>query len=105
MTIFRFLEVLEGTFIRTYMRQSCSGCIVEVFCVVGMQETRIPTLKCRFYLLDRWGTYGQKGRFFDGWRSWRGLTFVRTYEAKLFGMHDGKFSVMWTSHGSQPFRR
>jgi hypothetical protein len=28
-----------------------------------------------------------------------------TYEAKLFGMHGGRFSVMWTSHGSQPFRR
>ena len=28
-----------------------------------------------------------------------------TYEAKLFGMHIGRFSVKWTSHGSQPFRR
>ena len=28
-----------------------------------------------------------------------------TYEAKLFGMHGGRFSVMWTSHGSHPFRR
>ena len=31
MTFFRWLEVLEGTFRRTYMSQSCLGCIVEVF--------------------------------------------------------------------------
>ena len=28
-----------------------------------------------------------------------------TYEPKLFGVHSRRFSVMWTSHGSQPFRR
>ena len=28
-----------------------------------------------------------------------------TYEAKLFGVHSGRFSLMWISHGSQPFRR
>ena len=55
-SFFRCLEALEGTFIRTYMRQSCLGCIVEVFCVVGMQEMRIPSLKCRFYLFVGWGT-------------------------------------------------
>ena len=27
------------------------------------------------------------------------------YEAKLFGTHGGRFCLMWTSHGSQPFRR
>ena len=27
----RCLEVLEGTFVRTYMRQSCLGCMVEGF--------------------------------------------------------------------------
>ena len=31
MTIFRCLEALEGTFVRTRMRQSCLGCILEVF--------------------------------------------------------------------------
>ena len=30
-SFFRCLEVLEGTFVRTYMRQSCLGCILEVF--------------------------------------------------------------------------
>ena len=28
-----------------------------------------------------------------------------TCEVKLFGVHSGRFSLMWTSHGSQPFRR
>ena len=27
------------------------------------------------------------------------------YEAKLFGVRGGRFSLLWTSHGSQPFRR
>ena len=80
MTVFRWLEVLEGTFIRTYMRQSCLGCIVEVFCVVGMQEMRIPTLKCRFNVFVGWErvrTQGQKGSFF---RCLEVLeTFIRTY--------------------------
>ena len=30
-SFFRCLEVLEGTFVRTHMSQSCLGCIVEVF--------------------------------------------------------------------------
>ena len=30
MTIFRFLETLEGTFMRRHMRQTCLGCILEV---------------------------------------------------------------------------
>ena len=30
-SLFRCLEALEGTFVRTYMRQSCLGCILEVF--------------------------------------------------------------------------
>ena len=80
-TFFRWLEVLEGTFIKTYMSQSCLGCIVEVFCVVGMQEMRIPTLKCRFYLLDRWGTCtytGSTGSFFRCLEVLEG-TFVRTH--------------------------
>ena len=34
-----------------------------------------------------------------------GDLYKDTYEAKLFGMHAGRFSVMWTSHGSHPFRR
>ena len=34
-----------------------------------------------------------------------GDLYEDTYEAKLFGMHGRRFSVMWTSHGSQPFRR
>ena len=55
-SFFRCLEALEGTFVRTHMRQSCLGCIVEVFCVVGMQEMRIPTLKCRFNVFVGWGT-------------------------------------------------
>ena len=81
MTFFRRLEVLEGTFIRTYMSQSCLGCIVEVFCVVRMQEMRIPTLKCRFYLFVGSGTCtytGSKGSFFRCLEVLEG-TFVRTY--------------------------
>ena len=27
------------------------------------------------------------------------------FEAKLIGMHGRRFCLMWTSHGSQPFRR
>ena len=42
--------------------------------------------------------------FFDVW-GLGGDFYKDTYEAKLFGMHGGRFSVMWTSHGSQPFRR
>jgi hypothetical protein len=34
-----------------------------------------------------------------------GDLYKGTYEAKLFGMHGGRFSLTWTSHGSQPFRR
>ena len=34
-----------------------------------------------------------------------GDLYKDTYEAKLFGMHGGRFCLMWTSHGSQPFRR
>ena len=46
MTIFRCLETLEGTFIRKHMRQSCLGCIVEGFYVVGMQKKmQIVTVK------------------------------------------------------------
>ena len=33
-----------------------------------------------------------------------GVDFCKDiYEAKLFGMHEGRFSVMWTSHGSNRF--
>ena len=28
-----------------------------------------------------------------------------TYEPNLFDVHSGRFSLLWTSHGSQPFRR
>ena len=40
---FRSLEALEGTFIRVHLRQSCLGCILEVFCVVWKQEMGIMT--------------------------------------------------------------
>ena len=71
----------RGLFVRLHMRQSCLGCIVEVFCVVGMQEMRIPTLKCRIYLFVGWGTCtytGSKGSFFRCLEVLEG-TFVRTY--------------------------
>ena len=92
MTFFRWLEVLEGTFIRTYMRQSCLGCTVEVFCVVGMQEMRMPTLKCRFYPFVGWGTCaytGSKRVVFSVFGGLGGDFFKDIYEAKLFGMHIG----------------
>ena len=34
-----------------------------------------------------------------------GDLYKDTYETKLFGMHGGRFCLMWTSHGFQPFRR
>ena len=92
MTFFRWLEVLEGTFIRTYMSKSCLGCIVEVFCVVGMQEMRIPTLKCRFYLFVGWGTCtytGSKRVVFPLFGGLGGDFCKDIYEAKLLGMHIG----------------
>ena len=91
-TFFRWLEVLEGTFIRTYMSQSCLGCRVEVFCVVGMQEMRIPTLTCRFYLFVGWGTCtytGSKRVVFSVFGGLGGDFCKDIYEAKLFGMHIG----------------
>ena len=50
-----------------------------------------------------WG--GSKMRVFSMFGGLEGDLYNDTYEAKLFGMHGGRFSVMWTSHGSQPFRR
>ncbi len=37
---------------------------------------------------ERVRTQGQKVRFFDVWRSWRGL-LEDTYETQLLGMHIG----------------
>ena len=65
--VFSMVGGLGGDFYKTYMSQSCLACIVEVFCVVGMQEMRILTLKCRFNLFFGWGTCtytGSKGSFF-----------------------------------------
>ena len=73
-----------------------------------MQETRIPTLKCRFNVFVGWGTCtytGSKRVVFSVFGGLGGAFCKDTYEAKLFGMHGGRFSVMWTSHGSHPFRR
>ena len=91
MTFFRRLEVLEGTFIRTYMRQSCLGCIVEVFCVVGMQEMRIPTIKCRFHLCRVGNVYVHRVKrvVFSLFGGLGGDFCKDIYEAKLFGMHIG----------------
>ena len=57
-----------------------------------MQEMRIPAIKCRFYLSDRWGTCtytGSTGSFFSVFGGLRGDFCKDTYEAKLFGMHIG----------------
>ena len=51
------------------------------------------------------GGGGSKIRVFSMFGGLGGDFDKDTYEAKLFGMHGGRFSVMWTSHGSQPFRR
>ena len=48
---------------------------------------------------------GSKMRVFSMVGGLGGDFYKDTYEAKLFGMRGGRFSVMWTSHGSQPFRR
>ena len=67
---------------------------MEVFCVVGVQEMRIPTLKCRFYLFDRWG----QGVVFSMFGGLGGDFCNDTYEAKLFGMRIGS---VWSEH-SEP---
>ena len=58
--------------------------------MVGMQETRIPTLKCRFNLCVGWGTCtntGSKRVVFSVFGG-LGVDFCKDiYEAKLFGMH------------------
>ena len=91
MTFFRWLEVLGGTFVRTYMSQSCLGCIVEVFCVAGMQEMRIPTLKFDFtYLTDGERVRTQVKRVVFSMFGGLGGDFCKDiYEAKLFGVHIG----------------
>ena len=79
------------TFIRIHMSQSCLGCMFEVFCVVGMQNMQISTLKCRFYLCVEWETctYTRSKGMFGG----LGGDFCKDiYEAKLFGMHIGSGS-------------
>ena len=48
---------------------------------------------------------GSKMRVFSMFGGLGGDFYKDTYVAKLFGMHEGRFSLMWTSHGSQPFRR
>ena len=48
---------------------------------------------------------GSKMRVFSMFGGLGGDFYKDTCEAKLFRMHGGRFPVMWTSHGSQPFRR
>ena len=48
---------------------------------------------------------GVKNEGFSMFGGLGGDLYKDTYEAKLFGVHSGRFSLMWTSHGSQPFRR
>ena len=85
MTVFfLYLEVSEVTFIRKHMRQSCLGCIVEVFCVVGMQKMQIVTLKYRFYLCVAWGMYVHRVKrvVFSMFGDLGGDFCKDTYEAK-----------------------
>ena len=50
--VFRRLETLEGTFIRTHMSQSCLGCILEVL-LSGLEagnvnnDHKMPILGCK----------------------------------------------------------
>ena len=44
-------------------------------------------------------------RVFSIFRGLGGDLYKDTYEADLFGMHGGRFCLVWTSHGSHPFRR
>jgi len=95
-SFFRCLEVLEGTFVRTYMRQSCLGCIFEVFCVVGLQEMRIPTIKCRCNLFVGWGTCtytGSKRVVFSVFGGFGGDFCKETYEPKMVGMNSGRVQI------------
>ena len=91
--VFSMVGGLGGDFYKdTYMSQSCLGCIVEVFCVVGMQEMRTLTSKCRLYLFVGWETCtytGSKGSFFRCLEALDGDFCKDIHEAKLFGMHIG----------------
>ena len=49
--------------------------------------------------------HGPTMRVFPMFGGLGGDFYNDTYEAKLFGVHSGRFSLLWTSHGSQPFRR
>ena len=48
---------------------------------------------------------GSKMRVFSMFGGLGGDFYKDTYEAKLFGMHVGRFCLLWTSPGSQLFRR
>ena len=48
---------------------------------------------------------GSKMRVFSMFGGLGGDFDKDIYEAKLFGVRGGRFSLLWTSHGSQPFRR
>ena len=60
---------------------------------------RIPSLKCRFYLFDRWGTCTYTG---SKWPFFRCLEVLGdfckdTHEAKSFGMHIGSVLRGWNA--------
>ena len=81
MTVFLMFGGLGGDFYKDTYELSFLGCIVEMFCVVGIQKMQIPTLICRFYLCVGWGTCmytGSTGSFFGCLEALEG-TFVRTH--------------------------
>ena len=79
--VFSMLGGLGGDFYQDIYKPKLFGMHSEVFSVVGMQEMRIPSLKCRFNLFVGWGTCmytGSKGSFFRCLEALEG-TSVRTY--------------------------
>ena len=107
MTFFRWLGVLEGTFVRTHEPRLFvmhSGSVLS-----GSDAGNANNdLKMSILPICRVGNvyvHSVKRIVFLVFGGLGGDICKDTYEAKLFGMHSGRFFVMWTSDGSQPFRR
>ena len=68
-------------------------------------NTDLKMLSLLVFWVENGCVWGSKMRVFSMFGGLGGDFYKDTYEAKLFAMHGGRFCLMWTSHGSQPFRR
>ena len=89
--VFSMVGGLGGDFYKDIYEPKLFGMHSGSVCVVGMQELRIPTLKCRFYLFVGWGlcTYRVNRVVFSMFGGLGGDFCKDIYGAKLFGMHIG----------------